>query len=86
VNQLPDGSTLAIEGTFEKIEPPHKLVYTWRMGRDFIEASRVTVRFEPRGEATEVIVTHEQIPTVAVRESHERGWKGCLDSLERHVA
>ena len=61
VNALPDGTALAIEGTFELIEPARKLVYTWRAGED--QASRVTVRFEPRGPATEVTVIHEYIPT-----------------------
>jgi uncharacterized protein YndB with AHSA1/START domain len=86
LNVLPDGTTLAIEGAFEHIDPPHKLVYTWRMGQELVESSRVTVRFEPRGDATEVIVVHEQIPTPAVRDSHEQGWQGCLDGLERHFA
>jgi uncharacterized protein YndB with AHSA1/START domain len=81
-NALPDGKTLVIEGEFQVVEAPHKLVYTWRAGDD--EASRVTVRFEPRGEATEVIVLHEQIPSEQVRESHEGGWNGCLDGLERY--
>jgi uncharacterized protein YndB with AHSA1/START domain len=83
-NALPDGKTVSIEGEFQVVEAPHRLVYTWRAGED--QVSRVTVRFEPRGDATEVIVIHEQIPNEAVRESHEGGWTGCLDGLERHFA
>jgi uncharacterized protein YndB with AHSA1/START domain len=83
-NALPDGRTLVIEGEFVVIEPPHRLVYTWRAGED--QVSRVTVRFEPRGEATEVIVVHEQIPDDRMRDSHEGGWNGCLDGLERYFA
>jgi hypothetical protein len=48
------------------------------------ESSLVTVRFEPRGEATEVVVVHEDIPSEPVRESHVAGWSGCLDGLEAH--
>jgi uncharacterized protein YndB with AHSA1/START domain len=81
-NTLPDGKTLTIEGEFVVVEPPHRLVYTWRAGDD--QVSRVTVRFEPRGEATEVIVIHEQIPDDRMRDSHEDGWNGCLDGLERY--
>jgi uncharacterized protein YndB with AHSA1/START domain len=81
-NALPDGTTFMIEGEFELVEPPHKLVYTWRAGED--RASRVTVRFEPRGDATEVIVIHEHIPNESIRQSHLGGWDGCLDGLERH--
>jgi len=83
-NALPDGKTLIIEGEFQVVEAPYKLVYTWRAAED--QASRVTVRFEPRGEETEVIVIHEQIPGERIRESHEYGWQGCLDGLTRHFA
>jgi uncharacterized protein YndB with AHSA1/START domain len=83
-NALADGKTLIIEGQFQVIEPPHRLVYTWCAGDD--RASRVTVRFEPRGEATDVVVVHEQIPDESTRDSHEGGWNGCLDGLERYFA
>lgn len=86
VNALPNGGTITIEGEFEAVEPPHRLVYTWRTNPGGGDTERVTVRFEPRGgETTEVIVVHEQIATDAVRRSHEDGWIGCLDGLERHV-
>jgi uncharacterized protein YndB with AHSA1/START domain len=84
-NELPDGSTVTIEGEFLEIEPPAKLVYTWRMGSGEVESSLVTVHFEPRGSETEVIVVHDQIPSEPVRESHEQGWNGCLDGLVRHL-
>ena len=67
--------------------PAHVLVYTWRMGQQGAEEeSLVTVRFEPRGDATEVVVVHENVPNLAARESHEKGWVGCLDGLEAFCA
>ena len=83
-NLLPDGRTLLIEGEFRVVERPHRLVYTWSAGED--RQSLVTVRFEARGDQTEVIVVHEQIPDDSLRESHEMGWTGCLDGLERYFA
>jgi uncharacterized protein YndB with AHSA1/START domain len=80
-NAIPDGSSVIIEGEFREIDRPRKLVYTWRMGRDTRETSLVTVRFEERGTATEVVIVHEQVPTEAARESHDKGWNGCLDGL-----
>ena len=80
-NAVPDGTTVVIEGEFREIERPRKLVYTWRMGAGAPESSLVTVRFEERGEATEVVIVHEQIPSAVVRDSHEKGWNGCLDGL-----
>jgi uncharacterized protein YndB with AHSA1/START domain len=80
-NAIPDGSTVVIEGEFREIDRPRKLVYTWCMGSDAHETSLVTVRFEERGTGTEVVIVHERVPTEAARDSHDKGWKGCLDGL-----
>jgi uncharacterized protein YndB with AHSA1/START domain len=85
VNLLPDGKVIVIYGEFRIVEVPHKLVYTWHSDDAPGEVSLVTVRFEARGEATEVVVVHEEILNETLRESHERGWRGCLDGLERHL-
>jgi uncharacterized protein YndB with AHSA1/START domain len=79
--KFPDGRVLWINGEFEIVERPHRLVYTWRVGDVAVAAERVTVTFEARGEATEVIVAHERIPTESMRDMHEQGWVGCLDGL-----
>jgi uncharacterized protein YndB with AHSA1/START domain len=82
-NLMPDGKTFVIAGEFELVDPPHELVYTWRAGAD--QTSRVRVRFEPRGDVTDVIVVHERIPTPSMQKSHAEGWIGCLDGLERYA-
>jgi uncharacterized protein YndB with AHSA1/START domain len=84
-NQLPDEKILWIAGEFEVIEPPHRLTYTWRLEGTSETSERVTVRFEPRGEATEVIVTHERIPNETLRDQHQLGWYGCLDGLAEYL-
>jgi uncharacterized protein YndB with AHSA1/START domain len=79
-NQLPDGRVVWITGAFELIERPRKLVYSWRVGDE--PMSRVTVQFEPLGaDRTDVIVLHERIASVAVRDDHDAGWAGCLHGL-----
>jgi uncharacterized protein YndB with AHSA1/START domain len=88
-NLLPDGSELWIAGEFEIVEPPHRLVYSWRIERALpgpVESSRVSVRFEPRDEGTEVIIVHERIDDEATRADHEKGWNGCLDGLGKLLA
>ncbi len=84
-NEMPDGSTLWILGELLEVEPPSKLVYTWRTEPARAAASvdeRVTVRFEARGrEETEVIVVHERIVDDETRSGHATGWEGCLDGL-----
>ncbi len=73
-----------ISGDFEMIDPPHGLVYTWGLEPHRSAPERVTVRFEPRGDLTEVIVLHERISDEAVRDLHEKGWEGCLDGLQEY--
>ncbi|HEV3192867.1 MAG TPA: SRPBCC domain-containing protein [Polyangiaceae bacterium] len=85
-NALPDGTTVVIEGEFREIQRPQKLVYTWRMGQGAQAPSLVTVRFEARSDATEIIIVHENVPSADVRDSHEKGWNGCLDGLAAFLA
>jgi uncharacterized protein YndB with AHSA1/START domain len=80
-NQFPNGDVVWITGEFEVIEPPKRLVYSWRLGTGTGPSERVSVTFEPRGANTEVTVTHERIPSIPVRDVHEQGWFGCLDGL-----
>jgi uncharacterized protein YndB with AHSA1/START domain len=83
-NQFPDGKVLWISGEFEVIQRPTRLVYTWRLGGD-ASPERVDVAFEARGPCTEIIVTHERIPNVTIRDRHEQGWLGCLEGLANFV-
>jgi uncharacterized protein YndB with AHSA1/START domain len=85
-NRLPDGTLLWIFGEFEVVDPPFRLVYTWRIDPNSRASERVSVQFEPRGDATEVIVVHERIPNPATRLRHEQGWVGCLDGLARYLS
>jgi uncharacterized protein YndB with AHSA1/START domain len=84
-NRLPDGKILWIAGEFEVVDPPRQLTYTWRLEGTTGAFERVTVRFEPRGSSTEVVVTHERIANEAHRDQHAYGWRGCLDGLEEYV-
>lgn len=82
-NTFADGGVIWITGVFEVIEPPNQLVYSWRLDAQAGQTERVTVRFQPRGRATEVIVVHERIHDHAARDRHAQGWQGCLDGLDR---
>lgn len=80
-NEQPGQPILWIVGEFERIDPPHKLVYSWRLEPGSGPSERVTVRFQPKDKATDVIITHERITSEANRDQHEQGWFGCLDGL-----
>jgi uncharacterized protein YndB with AHSA1/START domain len=80
-NALPDGRTISISGEFLDVVPPSRLVFTWKTDPGSGLEERVTVRFEPRGGETEVIVIHERIAHEQKRDEHRYGWDGCLNGL-----
>jgi predicted enzyme related to lactoylglutathione lyase/uncharacterized protein YndB with AHSA1/START domain len=77
-----------LDGIFREVKRPSKLIYTWNFsGNPQVEfgESQVTVEFIDRKDATEIEITHEQLPNEEVKEDHKQGWEGCLDKLERHL-
>jgi uncharacterized protein YndB with AHSA1/START domain len=85
-NRFADGREVTITGVFERVEAPHCLVFSWRLEPGPGLDERVTVRFEPRGDATEIVIVHERIASEETRASHEAGWRGCLDGLARYAS
>jgi len=91
--KTPSGEMFKQTITYRDIEPPNKLVFTWdwqefsAAGEKIDEArdTLVTVKFEPRGNFTEVILTHDGLRTAEQRERHSRGWNGCFDALEQEL-
>jgi len=79
-NRFAYGTVLWISGLFDVVDPPHRLVYSWRLG-DAVAIERVTVTFTPAAHSTDVVVVHERIADAASRAGHERGWEECLDTL-----
>ena len=77
------GNVHTILGTYRLIDPPRKLVYTWRWEGGPIADTLVTVDFAPEGEATKVTITHEQFTNTEDRDKHNEGWNGCLNRLQR---
>jgi len=89
----PSGDIFWGTGEYREVRPPEKLVFTWewtktpaRQGEaNVCGPTIVTVEFFARGEATEVVLTHEGFTATALRDRHELGWKGCFETLERFL-
>jgi uncharacterized protein YndB with AHSA1/START domain len=77
----PDGIERRVGGVYRVIEPPTKLVYTWKWEESAMPDSVVTVEFHDRGKSTEVVLRHEGLVDPDSRARHEHGWKSCLDNL-----
>jgi uncharacterized protein YndB with AHSA1/START domain len=84
-NQFADGTVVWIHGSYELVEPPNQLRYTWGLGLDSPAHELVTIRFERVTEGTEVRILHENIPNEQAAAGHGQGWEGCLDGLESYA-
>ncbi len=79
-----DGSHHTAFGEYREIDPPNRLVYTWdwKQEGDAMGETLITVEFRAQGEHTEVVMTHDKLPSIEMRDAHEQGWSSCLDRLE----
>lgn len=84
----PEGQPHTAFGTYRTIEPPRRLVYTWdwEEKENAVGETVVTVEFHDRGDATEVVITHEGFPGPEPAKGHAQGWESCLNRLEAFLA
>ena len=79
-------SSREVSGTYVEIDRPRKLVFTWIGPLTNNVNTLVTVELNPRGDETDVVVTHERLPTPAIHEGHTKGWGHILDHLADTVS
>lgn len=80
----PDGVEHTVGGVYQVIDPPQRLVYTWRWeDKPSAGESTVTIEFTERGRSTEVVLRHEGLPDDQEIAQHQHGWDGCFEKLER---
>jgi uncharacterized protein YndB with AHSA1/START domain len=79
--RMPHGLSVAT-GVYREIDPPARLVFTWRweegVGPKEGE-TLVTVELAESGDATRLELIHEGFATADAREGHTRGWSSALD-------
>ena len=73
-------------GLYQIIEPPSKLAFTWISAGTNHQSTLVTVELFERGEATELVLTHENLPTADAKKRHEGGWSSIADKLADYFA
>jgi uncharacterized protein YndB with AHSA1/START domain len=80
------GNVHTVIGTYQLIDPPKKLAFTWNWEGSPAPDTLVTIDFIPQGNSTEVKVTHEKFLDTESRDRHNEGWTGGLNRLERYFA
>ena len=82
VMQPAEGEALRLTGTSREVDPPSRLVYTWRWDTPWSDGgeSLVTVEFIERGRQTEVVVRHEEFGPEG-EDPYRDGWESGLQKL-----
>jgi uncharacterized protein YndB with AHSA1/START domain len=78
------GDPFIVVGTYREVEPPARLVYTWRWETGPAaegSESLVTVEFNARGDQTELVLTHTDFPESHGPAPYQMGWEGGLDKF-----
>jgi uncharacterized protein YndB with AHSA1/START domain len=84
--RTPSGEDHEVSGVYREVIANEKLVFTWTWKSTPERESLVTVLLKPDSDGTLLTLTHEQLFDEAVRDSHQGGWNGALDKLEKLVA
>ncbi|MFA6265438.1 MAG: SRPBCC domain-containing protein [Pseudolabrys sp.] len=81
IMQAPSGEEFDVSGVFREVIANEKLVYTWGATLTPENETLITVTFKRDGDGTLLTLTHEQFPTIEIRDSHNGGWNGALEKL-----
>lgn len=77
-----------VGGTYKKVEPPHRLEYTWQWKDDpaweDVE-SLVQIEFVSVGDGTEIRLTQTGIPNAESFAGHVHGWTSGWTCLAAHL-
>ena len=68
-------------GAYQEITRPRRLVFTWNSPYAGDHGSLVTVDFNAKGRSTEIVITHERLPSEEMVTAHSGGWTSILDRL-----
>jgi uncharacterized protein YndB with AHSA1/START domain len=78
-------SQCEISGIYVEVSRPRKLVFSWVGPPTQGANTLVTVELNPVSAGTELILTHEKLPTAEVREGHAAGWRNMFDHLQQVI-
>jgi uncharacterized protein YndB with AHSA1/START domain len=73
-------------GTYQVVDPPSKLVFTWSGADNPGEMTLVTVEFFAHGEESELVLTHERFLKGDLAGRYESGWGTIADKFAAYLA
>jgi uncharacterized protein YndB with AHSA1/START domain len=83
VSRKPHGELNHV-GTYLTLDRPRRLVFTWAIGQETAELSRVSIDIVPEGTGCELTLTHDMDPEWAEYAGRTgEGWSTMLGALGR---
>lgn len=85
--QPPDGEAFHLSGDFLAIDPPSRVVYTFRWDEPTVDDREtvVTLSLKPIGDATEVWLSQSGFATEERLALHRSGWTEAFEKLRELV-
>ena len=81
------GNLSVVSGEYLEIDPPHRLVFTWRWDDTPTERTRVSLAFNETGAGScELVLVHEKFPDDDRASLHGDGWSSSLNRLATLLA
>jgi len=77
--------TVPHRGAYVEIDPPRRLVFTWASPHTAGRDTLVTIEFTEVDGATEILLTHEQLPEY-MAQGHVGGWTSAFEKLDSKYA
>jgi uncharacterized protein YndB with AHSA1/START domain len=81
-----DGVPFHVEGEVVEVDPPHRLVQTWRPSWAPGPATRITYTLDAIATGTRVTVRHTGFTDATACDGHANGWERVLGWLGGHLA
>lgn len=73
-------------GTYQVVEPPSKLVFTWAGAENPGGVTLVTVEFFSHGDESELVLTHERFSKVDLAQRYESGWGTIVEKFAGYLS
>jgi uncharacterized protein YndB with AHSA1/START domain len=81
---VPNGARMHVNGVFEMIEPPARLIFSWIIEPPDEHAgirSEVRVTVTRTGAGSELRIHHVKLARAGAPQRHAEGWRGAIDQL-----
>jgi uncharacterized protein YndB with AHSA1/START domain len=70
-----------VRGTYLEVEPPQRLVFSWKWDSSDDEPTRVQVELSEVSDGTRMLLTHTGFTTSEDAANHQQGWEPELGRL-----